>query len=92
MQSRLFAKKVTQLTAQGSILEAFGVTLEHFGHQMASQSPFFERLKICCKNGNGLSCQERAVVGGGAPYKQVAKLGAWRPGPSLQAYEASKLP
>ena len=55
MQSRLFAKKVTQMTAQGSILEAFGVTLEHFGHQMAPQSLFFEELKIGCKNGNGRS-------------------------------------
>ena len=28
MQSRLFAKKVIKMTGQGSILEAFGVTLE----------------------------------------------------------------
>ena len=46
MQSRLFAKKVIKMTVQGSILEAFGVTLEHFGHQMAPQRNFFGELKI----------------------------------------------
>ena len=46
MQSRLFAKKVIKMTGQGSILEAFGVTLEHFGHQMALQWRFFEGLKF----------------------------------------------
>ena len=35
MQNRLFAKTVIKMTAQGSISEAFGVTLGHFGHQMA---------------------------------------------------------
>ena len=46
MQSRLFAKQVIKMTVQGSILEAFGVTLEHFGHQMAPQRHFFGELKI----------------------------------------------
>ena len=45
MQSRLFAKKVIKMSARGFILEAFGVTLEHFGHQMAYQRHFFELLK-----------------------------------------------
>ena len=39
-------KKVIKLTGQGSILEAFGVTLEHFGYQMAHQLRFFEGLKF----------------------------------------------
>ena len=39
-------KKVIKMTGQGSILEAFGVTLEHFGHQMALQWRFFEGLKF----------------------------------------------
>ena len=38
--------KVIKVTTKGSIFEAFGVTLEHFGHQMAPQMPFFERLKF----------------------------------------------
>ena len=46
MQSRLFANKVIKMTVQGSILEAFGVTLEHFGHQMAPQRHFLGELKI----------------------------------------------
>ena len=41
-----FCKKVIKRGAKGSILEAFGVTLEDFGHQRASQRPFFERLKF----------------------------------------------
>ena len=56
MQSRLFAKKVIKRGAQGSILEAFGVSLDHFGHQMAPQSHLCEELKIGCKNGSGVSC------------------------------------
>ena len=31
MQSRLFANNVIKMIAMGSILEAFGLTLEHFG-------------------------------------------------------------
>ena len=46
MQSRLFAKKVIKMTAQGSILKAFGASLGHFGHQVAPQSHFFEELKF----------------------------------------------
>ena len=88
MQSRLFAKKVVKMTGQGSILEAFGITLEHFGHQMALQSNLLEELKIGCKKGNGRSLP----AGRGGPYKQVVKLEAWRPGWSRQAYGASKLP
>ena len=39
-------KKVIKMTGQGSILEAFGVTLEHFGYQMALQWRFFDGLKF----------------------------------------------
>ena len=46
MQSRFFAKKVIKMTGQGSILEAFGITLGHFGHQMSLQWRFFEGLKF----------------------------------------------
>ena len=40
MQSRLFTKKAIKMSARGSILEAFGLTLEHFGYQMALQCRF----------------------------------------------------
>ena len=53
MQSRLFAKEVIKMTGQGSISEAFGVTLEHFRHQMSPQWRFFEGLEILMQNGNG---------------------------------------
>ena len=46
MQIRLFAKKVIKMTGQGSILEAFGVTLEHSGPQMSPQWRFFEGWKF----------------------------------------------
>ena len=89
MQSRPFAKKVIKMTAQGSILEAFGVTVEHFDHQMPLQIHFLRSSNF---DANMDLEGALARVWGGCPYKQVAKLEAWRPGPSCQAYEASKLP
>ena len=71
MQSRLFAKKVIKMTGQGSILEAFGVTLEHFGYQMALQWRFLRGGNFDAKTateqnlGNGTKKESR----GGAPYK-----------------------
>ena len=68
MQSRLFAKKVTTMTAQGSILEAFGVTLEHFGHQMAPQRHFWRGGNFDAKTGlqrSKTELRERAEMEGG---------------------------
>ena len=68
MQSRLFAKKVIKMTGQGSILEAFGVTLEHFGHQMALQWRFLRGGNFDAKTATeqiGTKKESR----GGAPYK-----------------------
>ena len=48
-------KTVTKTATRGSSWEAFGVTLGHFGHQMAPQRPFFEESKIGRKNGSGRS-------------------------------------
>ena len=76
-----FCKHSHQNDRPGPHFEAFGVTLEHFGHQMAPQRLFFARLKFRCKNGNGLNAQERSGAlksgrerGGGRPYNKPLRL------------------
>ena len=67
MQSRLFAKKVIKTTGQGSILEAFGVTLEHFGYQMALQWRFCEGLKFLMQKRQRNKTEQKLSAGRGDP-------------------------
>ena len=92
MQSRFFAKKRHQNDHPGLHLGGlWGSLWSTLGTKWHPRGIFLRGQYFDAKKGNRVILR-RLGRGRGGPYKQVAKLEAWRPGPSLQAYEASKLP